>query len=120
MNRGRAGDMAGKHRALVTGIEVTSHHAARSAHERPTIRRDIRDEVTADIARDGKDRDRTAGVDVLRRDDRPASVRCGFNPDLRCGGSVYNDTDLRPVDPALSGGDGLRSHGLEGRAVSMH
>src|SRR5207248_10381287 len=85
MNRGRAGDMAGKHRTLLIpgGSKVASYDAARSVHERPTIRRDVRDEVAAHIARDGKDRDRTAGVDVLRRDDRPASVRCGFNPDLR-------------------------------------
>src|SRR5207237_1842627 len=84
MNRGRAGDMAVTHRTLLIpgGSKVASYDAARSVHERPTIRRDVRDEVAADIARDGKDRDRTAGVDVLRRDHRPAAVRCGFNSDL--------------------------------------
>src|SRR2546423_11762549 len=84
MNRGCAGDMAGKHSALLvpSGNEVASYNAARRARERPTIRRDVRDEVAAGVARNGKDSNRTAGVDVLRRNNGPASIGCGFNSDL--------------------------------------
>src|SRR5213082_282663 len=84
MNRGRAGGMAGKHSALLvpSGNEIASYDAARIARVRPTIRRDVRYKVAAGITRDGIDRDRTARVDVLRRNNGPASIDCGFNPHL--------------------------------------
>src|SRR5437773_10163899 len=84
MNRGGAGGMAGKHSALLvpSGNEIASYNAARIARVRPTIRRDVRYKVAAGITRDGIDRDRTAGVDVLRRNNGPASIGCGFNSDL--------------------------------------